>query len=112
MTRLLLTFLLLALPIASDAAERSPRWPAVRRAYLADHPTCEACGSRRELQVHHVFPFAQWPERELDRGNLITLCDDCHLEVGHWGNYRTMNPCVREHAAYWLDQKRTKKGAK
>lgn len=86
-------------------AKRSSKWPAVRAAYLADHPVCAACGQADQLNVHHVVPFHFDRKLELDPSNLITLCTDgightnCHLMIGHGGNYKCANPCVREDAA-------------
>jgi 5-methylcytosine-specific restriction protein A len=94
---------------------RSPQWPKVRAAYLAKHPVCEACGSKgtaeHPLQCHHIRPF-HWGEvneegepLELDPKNLITLCVDgvghtnCHLMIGHGGNFQCANLDARRDAA-------------
>ena len=76
---------------------RSPRWPKVRKEFLKTHPECTACGSKNLLQVHHMSPFHTHPELELDPKNLITLCmasNECHLTIGHGGNWRDFNPTV------------------
>jgi len=74
---------------------RSGRWPAVRRAAIArDGGKCLACGRRRWLQVHHRVPVHVAPERELDMGNLLTLCSRCHLLLGHLNNWRRYNKAV------------------
>jgi 5-methylcytosine-specific restriction enzyme A len=83
---------------------RSPKWPRVQRAHLAKHPTCALCGGKRELNVHHVLPYHLFPDRELDRRNLVTLCRgamNCHLVFGHLGNYSAFNPLVRADAEIW-----------
>ena len=78
---------------------RSPRWDAVRAAHLRREPFCRWCGGDHDLEVHHIHPFHDCPERELDPRNLITLCDargrQCHLRVGHLGDWRGFNPVVR-----------------
>ena len=75
---------------------RSPHWPVVERAHLAQHPECAACGGKEHLQVHHRLPFHLHPELELDPSNLLTLCmaRDCeaHLLLGHGSNFRAFNP--------------------
>jgi len=40
---------------------------------------CQACGSMRGLEVHHI----QHRSRSGDdlEGNLITLCSDCHRAI-------------------------------
>lgn len=86
---------------------RSPHWPAARRAHLAQHPACEVCGHDGErVNVHHIKPFHLYPELELVDSNLITLCEDeryvnCHLFVGHLGNFHGWNPLVRTDAELW-----------
>jgi len=89
------------------SSERSGHWPTVRAAYLAEHPTCEACGSADDLNVHHVAPFHLRPELELDPTNLITLCREHHFSIGHdpdgpgplRPNWKAANPNVRRDAA-------------
>jgi hypothetical protein len=58
-------------------------------------PTCQFCGGNRVPEVHHIEDFADHPDLELDPSNLITLCEgppECHLRVGHMGNWHTINP--------------------
>jgi hypothetical protein len=79
---------------------RSGSWPRVRREHLKKEPSCVACGRSRDLEVHHVRPFHDHPELELDDGNLVTVCGDpCHFVFGHLLNWRQCNPHVREDAA-------------
>jgi hypothetical protein len=76
---------------------RSSKWPAVRHHHLVLNPRCAACGGIKALQVHHIIPFDDRPDLELDYTNLITLCMayyDCHLHIGHGGNYSFFNPNV------------------
>lgn len=95
-----------ATPIVGVASPRSSKWPAVRNKYLAEHPECAVCGHNKDLNVHHVKPFAQYPELELDPRNFITLGVDCptgnhHLLFGHLGSYLSHNPDVRKDAEEW-----------
>lgn len=86
---------------------RSSRWPEVRKWHLEKHPTCEVCGhSGKRVNVHHIRPFHLHPDLELDPKNLITLCEDeafvnCHLFIGHLGNFSGWNPRVVADAAVW-----------
>lgn len=81
---------------------RSSKWPKVRAEWLKENPVCAACGGSEKLEVHHIKPFHQNPELELDPTNLITLCEAkkygivCHRLVAHFGNYKHINPNVRE----------------
>lgn len=85
---------------------RSPLWETVRREFLKENSSCAACGGRKSLQVHHILPYHLFPDQELNRDNLITLCDapyrHCHFIFGHLYNYSDFNPRVREHACEQL----------
>lgn len=89
-----------------EFAPRSSKWGKVRKAHLAQHSVCAACGSRQELQVHHVKPYHLFPDLELDPGNLITLCQMpsrlCHFIFGHHYNWTLYNHDVRTEAANHL----------
>lgn len=81
---------------------RSPEWPALERRWLDLHPRCAACGCVTHLQVHHIRPVHLFPELELDPTNLVTLCmneQECHLRIGHGGNFRYWVPGVELLAA-------------
>lgn len=83
--------------------ERSPRWASVRDAFVEKNPVCAACGGVTELQVHHRKPFHEFPDLELEEANLIVLCMgpyECHLRVGHGGDYKFYNPNVGGDAAW------------
>jgi hypothetical protein len=79
---------------------RSPKWHALQKAFLKESPECAnpACRSKKSLNVHHVLPYHLFPNLELHKDNLLTLCmdvRDCHLKLGHGGNFKTYNPHVR-----------------
>lgn len=96
---------------AKPAEGRSPKWPAVERQFLRDHPCCEACGTRDDLNVHHVRPFHLRPDLELDPANLITLCRTDHLVLGHLHEWASYNPdCRGDVAAYRTKLDRRPKG--
>ena len=81
---------------------RSGQWRALEEKVIKEHPYCSWCGTRDRLQVHHLLPFADNPAHELDPENCIVLCEfaemDCHLRVGHLGNFHTFNPKAKEMA--------------
>ena len=94
----------------SHAAERPAEWTKVRNEYVAEgHDFCEICGSKKDIEVHHVKPWAKWPDLRYEKSNLITLCRskywgfDCHWAVGHGGNTRWENPWVRDDVKYLKD---------
>jgi len=85
---------------------RSPQWAGVRKQFLKWNPTCAACGSKENLEVHHVKPFHLYRDLELSPDNLITLCENggnCHLTFGHLKNWKSYNLAVRQHAILYLD---------
>lgn len=88
---------------AGISKERSPHWPTVEHRHRKLHPVCEACGGTMHLNVHHKKPFHLYPELELEPTNLITLCmdgdKDCHIKLGHGGNFKAYNPNVEEDVA-------------
>ena len=84
---------------------RSPQWAGVRKQFLKWNPTCAACGSKENLEVHHVKPFHLFPELELAPENLVVLCENggnCHLTFGHLKNWKSWNIAVRQDAAAFL----------
>lgn len=88
-------------------AKRSPKWQTVRKNFLKTHGECAVCGEKKKLEVHHIKPFHEHPELELDENNLITLCESdsggvvCHLFFGHLGDYKKINPDVLDDAKEW-----------
>ena len=90
-------------------AARSSKWPALRKEHLKKQPCCQACGSDRKPEVHHIVPFHLDPSRELDPSNLITLCDKwCHFVFGHLLDYRSWNKDVVRDARHYLEKRRTR----
>ncbi len=91
---------------APPGAKRSSQWAAVRNAFLKGK-MCAVCGGRKSLIAHHEIPFHLAPHLELVESNLIPLCEagrygiNCHLLLGHVGNYQRTNVTVRADVAYW-----------
>lgn len=55
-------------------------WASARKRVRRDRRTCERCGSRRFLQVHHVQPCegVRTLSCHHHQDNLLHLCDPCH----------------------------------
>jgi len=91
-------------------ANRSNQWPKIRNAHLAINPNCAVCEGKEDLNVHHIKPFHLHPELELEPTNLVTLCEcekhgvNCHLLIGHIGNFKNINPHVTEDVAIWNER--------
>jgi hypothetical protein len=94
--------------IKTHGTPRSDKWGGVRKLWLKEHGTCAACGTDKNLQVHHVIAFHTDKEKELDPSNFITLCEgmerNCHRFIGHLENFQSINEKSREDAAYWLSK--------
>jgi 5-methylcytosine-specific restriction endonuclease McrA len=74
---------------------RSSKWEKVRNDFIKLNPTCAACGTTEDLNVHHIVPFHDDESKELDPTNLITLCRTHHFGVGHDSNWKKSNPNVK-----------------
>jgi len=87
---------------------RSPKWAAVRKEYLRKFPTCAVCGRKagliRPLNVHHCVMFSVDKSLELSPDNLITLCPEHHLFVGHLMNFKSFNKNVRVDSELWRNK--------
>jgi 5-methylcytosine-specific restriction endonuclease McrA len=91
---------------------RSSDWPKVRKEHLKTQPFCQACGTIKDLEVHHIEPVHLVPQKELDVNNLITLCGSrCHLLFGHLMDYKSWNTNVVEDTNIFYNkiQKRPRK---
>ena len=93
---------------AEKGARRHKSWRKVRLEHLEKNPTCFICGGKKKIEVHHIIPFYLAPDMELNPKNLMTLCENkkyginCHLLVGHLGNYRRINPNVNGKAPCFM----------
>ncbi len=59
-----------------------------------DRHQCQSCGQiRGKLNVHHIKPFADYPELRLNADNGITLCQSCHKKT-HKIVYMNAQPMV------------------
>lgn len=92
---------------APKGKKRDPHWAEDRAGWLKDHGTCAVCGGHQKLEVHHIQPFHDHPERERDPTNWITLCENkkdginCHLAFGHLGNFKSYNVSVVADSSEW-----------
>jgi hypothetical protein len=80
--------------------ERSSQWEHARLAHMQIEAVCQWCGSDKHLEVHHIKPFHEHPELELDQKNMITLCRFCHFTIGHNCDWSRENIYVRKDCEY------------
>jgi len=77
---------------------RDGEWRPTRNQFIKKFDSCECCGSKTDLNVHHVYPVRWYPYLELEPYNLITLCRKHHFDYGHFRNWQKWNPDVWEMA--------------
>jgi hypothetical protein len=88
-------------PDATPAnTKRNPRFAREAKLWLKDK-RCIVCGGRIRLQAHHKYPFHLFPSLEMDERYWRPLCEgdhrlNCHLLVGHGGDFSGFNPLVDE----------------
>ena len=95
-------------PDRAQGKARSNHWPLVREEHLHSQPSCQVCGAKKNVVVHHLEPFHLFPALELDPLNLITLCEgpgvNCHLLFGHLNNFSSYNPACLEDVDEWREK--------
>lgn len=74
---------------------RSRQWGKIKKTHLLKEQSCQWCGGVIRIEVHHIYPFHLFPEKELEESNLITLCCGCHFERGHNRDWREYNRDIR-----------------
>jgi 5-methylcytosine-specific restriction endonuclease McrA len=85
---------------------RSPHWPTVRKHHLEREPACAVCGTKEDLNVHHILSFHTHPELELEDSNLITLCRHDHWVWGHLLDWKADDPDIRQHIEVFKERVR------
>jgi len=43
-----------------------------------DNYTCQICGAKEHLEVHHINHASYFPDQRFDVNNGVTLCKGCH----------------------------------
>lgn len=75
-------------------------WRSLRNEVIRCYPECAMCGYGKELEVHHIQPKHIKPWLALEWDNLIVLCRDCHLHLGHCNDFDNYNANIVEIAKY------------
>lgn len=69
-----------------------PMWTKKREVILKrDNYQCRICGSKHNLQVHHIKYSNDKKAWEYPNLDLITLCEECHKKV-HADKNHSLNP--------------------
>lgn len=74
---------------------------ARRRRYKLSDGCCEVCGrpiALDDADMHHVLPYAEFPQYGTNPQNLDLLCEDCHhtIHMNPYENLRRMEQKARE----------------
>ena len=69
--------------------------------YEKQQGICPHCGKHFEMsymELHHVLPWARFPELRTKRKNQLLLCHDCHKEIhcNPYLNIRLMEEKAKE----------------
>lgn len=56
------------------------------KVFERDNYTCQECGKKGNLQVHHIKKFSKFKEHRFDLTNGLTLCLDCHKLTDNFCN--------------------------
>lgn len=81
---------------AKDGASLNWSWQKCKREFYKMVPKeCACCGSKKKIQAHHIKPRHLFPLLALVLSNLIALCKDCHLRIGHLGSYFQYNAAIK-----------------
>lgn len=63
---------------------------------IRDNFTCQACGYKKHLEVHHIFPKVKYPGLCFDLGNLIALCKKCHNAITYKKSQQRQNGLAKK----------------
>ena len=69
-------------------------WAKARRDFATLNPECLACGSRVDLNIHHIQSAHEFPDLQCDPRNFCPLCRTHHKDFGHPESWSKNNPNV------------------
>jgi group II intron reverse transcriptase/maturase len=73
-------------PATWNGGSRHAEWRERRRQILErDQYTCQHCGNKQNLEVHHIRSRHEQGTDNPD--NLVTLCDGCHIKADIYRSY-------------------------
>lgn len=72
-----------------------------RRHYKQNGGCCDHCGRKLKMddvQLHHILPYAEFPQYGLNPANVEIVCDDCHhtIHQNPYANLRHMEQKAQE----------------
>lgn len=86
--------------------KRGSKFDLEWRAYCKkrDNYTCQCCGSRKNLEVHHINGYHKYPSLRTAKSNGVVLCRKCHkLYHSEYGMYANADD-FREFMLYFSNK--------
>ena len=80
----------------------------VKSVLARDNYTCQCCGKTNtsELDVHHLYAYADFPQYRIDQTQAITLCKCCHKAFHSWYienfGYTNKGKCTKSDYEQWI----------
>lgn len=76
-----------------DSIRASTAYKKWRKQVLSrDNYACQKCSNKQNLQVHHLFDFANYPDNRFSIDNGAVLCETCHISFHKiYGKHNTNN---------------------
>lgn len=65
-----------------------------KQVFQRDFYCCKYCGSKNNINAHHIYSWKLYPERRFLLENGITLCEDCHRKVHNKYGYISEEPMI------------------
>lgn len=82
----------------------------IKSVLARDNYTCQCCNKKSEadMEVHHLYGFAGFPEYRTDQTQALCLCERCHKsfhswQIQHYG-FANKGNCTREQFEEWYGQ--------
>lgn len=60
-----------------------------RKGIINRDKVCQNCGSKKDLEVHHIKRFSDYPELRMCDDNAVALCRKCHRRLHKEGKNGT-----------------------
>ena len=70
----------------NDEIRKSPEYRAWRDTIYKRDKWCIFCHSLKDLEAHHLYSFAGFPELRFTESNAILLCRKCHQLTPNYGS--------------------------
>lgn len=80
----------------------------VKNVLARDNYTCQCCGKKSEadMEVHHLYGYAKFPEYRIDQTQALSLCVNCHKAFHFWHGqhygYNNKGNCTKEQFEEWF----------